>query len=475
LAKKNKTAEQKVIDFIREQNLISAGDRVVVAVSGGADSVCLLHVLANYKEELGIDLHVAHLNHRLRGRESEADAEYVSKLAKRLGLAATIDWRDVTAYRDKKGGSLEEAGREVRYGFLSDVAAKQGTNKVAVGHTYDDRVETVLLHLLRGSGTAGLVGLRPRSILVCGQNGGQLEVVRPLLEITRQETVSYCLRHRLAPRSDSSNESPSFLRNRVRLELLPVLRSYNAGIDEALVRLAEIAADDVSFIEQHVSLLWPKVAREQGGTLYLDMNKLRACSPAIQRQLFRRAVKQLRGDLKDIEADHIETMVKALSKPAGKKIYLPDGLTLHTEYENLVLTPTRTSVCPLPYIQHTASINIPGCTDLSEWRIRAEVVSKSVGRDNGLTASFDMDKAGKELKVRRRRPGDRFQPLGMHQTKKLQDFMVDAKIPQSWRDRVPLVSSEKQILWVVGWRIDERVKVTDKTKNVLRLQFERLL
>ena len=472
---KNKTLERRVIDFIREQSLISSGDKLVVAVSGGADSVCLIHILAKHRKELDIELHVAHLNHQLRGRESEADATYVSKLAKTLGLPAIIDCRSVAAYRDNKGGSEEEAAREVRYGFLSDVAAKLGTTRVAVGHTRDDHVETILMHLLRGSGTAGLVGLRPYSVLKYGESNAQLEIVRPLLGITRKETVNYCRRHRLVPRSDSSNKSTSFLRNRIRLELLPVLRSYNPGIDEGLLRLAEIVSDDVSFIEQQVSLLWPDLAREREGALYLDMNKLRNLSPAIQRQIFRKAVKKLRGDLKDIEADHIESMMKALSKPAGKKIYLPDGLTLHIEYENLVLTPARAPMCPLPSLQSTVSINIPGYTDLAGWRVRAKVVQELSGSDNGLTASFDLDKVGKELTVRRRRPGDRFQPLGMNQTKKLQDFMVDAKIPQSWRDRVPLVSSDEQILWIVGWRIDDRVKVTDKTKDILRLQFERLI
>jgi tRNA(Ile)-lysidine synthase len=154
---------------------------------------------------------------------------------------------------------------------------------------------------------------------------------------------------------------------------------------------------------------------------------------------------------------------------------LPDGFTLSTEYGRLVLTPTSASVCPLPPLQGTASINIPGDTDLPGWRIKADIIRESDGSDNGLTATFDLDKIGKELSVRRRRPGDRFQPLGMNQTKKLQDFMVDAKIPRSWRDRVPLVSSAQQILWVVGWRIDDRVKVTEKTKKILRLQFERLI
>jgi tRNA(Ile)-lysidine synthase len=474
LARREKTLEQRVIDFIQKHNLFSSGDRLVVAVSGGGDSVCLLRILVQRRKELGVELHVAHLNHQLRGAESDSDAGYVSGLARRLDVSATIERRDVAAYHDQKGVSLEEAAREVRYSFLAEVARGMGASKVVVGHTRDDHIETVVMHLLRGAGTAGLCGLQTRSVLPYGEHNGQLEVVRPLLELTRQETMDYCQRYSLAPRSDSSNVSPSFLRNRVRLELLPVLRSYNPGIDKALLRLADIAGDDLSFIEEQASLLWKKLAREEGDIIYLDMGKMVASPHAMQRQIFRRAVKQLRGNLKDVEADHIEAMVDFLSKPAGKKLCLPDGLTLSTEYGRLVLASAQASICPLPPLKGISKIKIPGKTDLSGWRVRADIIQEVVGDEDGLAASFDLDKVGKELTVRRRRPGDRFQPLGMSQTKKLQDFMVDSRIPRSWRDRVPLICSSKQILWVVGWRIDDRVKVTENTKEILRLQFERL-
>jgi tRNA(Ile)-lysidine synthase len=475
LARKDKSPEQRVIDFIREQGLVSAGDKVVLAVSGGADSVCLLHILVRHQADLGVQLHVAHLNHQLRGAESDADAAYVSELVKRVGVPATVECRDVAGYHSRKGGSLEEAAREMRYGFLAEVVTSVGASGVAVGHTRDDHIETILLHLLRGSGTAGLSGLRPCSVLSYGEQGTLLEVVRPLLGITRQETLAYCRRHRLAPRSDSSNESPSFLRNRVRLELLPLLRSYNTNIDEALLRLAEIAGDETLFMEQQASLLWQDLARSENEVIYMDLDKMRVLPNAIQRHIFRKALKQLRGDLRDIEAGHIEAMMESLSKPAGKSFCLPDGLMLSTEYGRLVLASARAEKCPLPALSGTSGINIPGETDLPGWRIKAEVITGSAGSDNGFSASFDLDKAGKKLVVRRRRPGDRFQPLGMSQTKKLQDFMVDVKIPRAWRDRLPVVSTDKQILWVVGWRIDDRVKVTRKTKQILRLKFERAI
>jgi len=474
VVRKDKTLEQRIINFIQEHNLFSAGDKLVVAVSGGADSVCLINILAQQRRELGVELHVAHLDHQIRGAESESDASYVFNLAHKLGVPVTVERRDVAEYLDRKGGSLEEGAREIRYRFLAEVAGSIGASSVVVGHTCDDHIETILMHLLRGAGTAGLCGLQTRSVLQYGENGELIEVVRPLLDITRQETLDYCQSQNLAPRSDSSNTSLSFLRNRVRLELLPTLRNYNPGIDRALLRLADIAEDDVSFIEEQASLLWNELAAEEEGFIYLDIDKVVALPRAIQRQVFRRAVRQLRGNLRDIEANHIEEMRNFLSKPAGKTLCLPDGLTLSTEYGHLVLTSAQVSACPLPPIKAVSHINIPGETDLTGWRIKADIVQQMVGDDNGLIASFDLAKVGKTLTVRRRKPGDRFQPLGMSQSKKLQDFMVDSRIPRSWRDRVPLICSPTQILWVVGWRIDDRVKVTENTKDILRIEFERL-
>jgi len=355
------------------------------------------------------------------------------------------------------------------------VAGAVGASRVVVGHTRDDHIETILMHLLRGTGMTGLRGLQPRSLLQHGEHRGRIEVVRPLLEVTRQETLDYCQRYHLEPRSDSSNTSPAFLRNRIRLELLPVLKSYNPSIDRALLRLAAIAGDDVSFIEEQASRLWKQVAKEEGGAIYLDVAKIVGLPRAMQRQMFRLAVAQLRGNLKDVEADHVEAMVDFLSKPAGKRLCLPQGLTLSTDYGRLVLTSGPASLCPLPPLTSVSSINVPGETILPGWRIKADVLQGPVdGDNNGFVASFDFDKAGKELTVRPRKPGDRFQPLGMNQTKKIQDFMVDARIPRSWRGRVPLVCSPEQILWVVGWRIDDSVKITERTREILRLEFERL-
>lgn len=474
MRKKEEDLGQRVVGFIRKRGLISAGDTLVVAVSGGADSVCLLHILARWQAKLQVKLHAAHLDHQLRADESEADAEYVSFLADMLGIPVTIGRRDVTAYRNRKRCSLEEAAREVRYSFLAEVARTENASSVAVGHTRDDQVETILMHLLRGTGPGGLRGLQPSSSLQIGEDRASLNVVRPLLDVPRQETLDYCHRCQLKPRSDPSNLSTDFFRNRIRLDLLPVLETYNPRIDAALLRLATIAADEVSFIEEQASRVWNEVANKEDGIVYLDKDKMGGLSPAIQRQLFRMAVMQLLDSLKDIEADHIEAMVGVLAKPAGKRLRLPRGLRLFTEYKRLILTVTPASLCPFPSLENTLGLTVPGETALPGWLVKADILH---GPDheyvNSFTTTLDLDRAGTELVVRKRKPGDRFQPLGMNQPKKLQDFMVDARIPRTWRSRVPLLCSPEQILWVVGWRIDDRVKVTASTRRVLRLKFER--
>ncbi|MBM3172749.1 MAG: tRNA lysidine(34) synthetase TilS, partial [Chloroflexi bacterium] len=299
-------------------------------------------------------------------------------------------------------------------------------------------------------------------------------VVRPLLEISRQETQEYCQRYKLHPCFDASNESLLLLRNRIRLELLPILREFNLAIDDALVRLADIATADVSFIEEQASRSWRKVAKVDKNAIYLDVAGLKAQPPALQRQIFKQALAQLRGSLEDIEASHIESMSDFLSRPAGKRLSLPDGLTLTTEYDRMVLAREGTSTCTLPPLNDSFKIEVPGETTLPGWRVKAAVLDSSGEiEQNDFVATFDFAKAGRELAVRRRKPGDRFQPLGMTQTKKLQDFMVDAKIPVAWRNRVPLVCSPQQILWVVGWRIDDRVKVTSASRQILRLEFQK--
>jgi tRNA(Ile)-lysidine synthase len=473
-AGKTSHPEQKVLDYIRAKKLTSGGEKLVVAVSGGPDSVCLLHILSNLREELDIELHIAHLNHQLRGADSEADSRYVAGLARRLGIPATIESRDVKAYRKKNRISLEEAARDVRYNFLAGVTAAVGTARVAVGHTADDHIETILMHLLRGSGTRGLRGLLPFSQWKSAT--GNLNIIRPLLELSREETVAYCRQHHLKPRTDTSNFSPELFRNRIRHYLLPELRKYNPQVAEALLRTASIAADDLDFIDKEVDRLWNDIVGKQKDSVVIDKKRFITLPPALKRYLLRRSIESVLGTLKDIEAGHIEDVLDALDKPAGKVIGLPFGLSFTIEYDRYVLAKDTVSLCPFPVLENEIALNIPGKTRVPGWNIEASVLSpsevKAEGKSADFSACFDFNRTGSHLTVRSRRPGDRFQPHGMSQPKKLNRFMIDARIPQQWRRRVPIVTSPEQIIWVVGWHIDERAKVTNDTSKMLRLKFK---
>ncbi len=496
--------ESKVVDFIERHSLLSPEEIVVIGVSGGADSVCLLHVLAKHRKRLGIELHVAHLNHMLRGAESEADAKYVSNLVDSLGIPTTIDKRDVAAYKIEGNYCIEEAARELRYAFLGRVAKEAGANRIAVGHTMDDNVETILMHILRGTGMNGLCGLAPCSPMVYNRQEmsvradivsttksqqGNLLVIRPLLDITREETAIYCQEHQLDPRIDTSNLALSCFRNRLRLHLLPLLRQYNPSIDQALLRLANIAKEGNTFIEQQASGLWNELSSQENNTIYLDRKHLASLPIALQRQLLRAAVTRLVGDTQDIEASHIEAARNLMSKPAGKRISLPHGLSCHGGYDEIVITNTakqsQLPLCPFPPLAGEIPLKVPGQTIFPGWNVTASIVrertdSPSLQHTLGTSrrtypgnfaADFDLCKTGGKLFARQRRPGDRFQPLGLSMPKKLYEFMIDAKIPRSWRSHIPIVYSPQQIIWVVGWRIDDRVKTTKASKEILHLEF----
>jgi tRNA(Ile)-lysidine synthase len=521
--------ESKVIDLIQRYSLIPRKELVVVGVSGGADSVCLLHVLAGWRRRLGIKLHVAHLNHQIRGVESQADAEYVSNLAGSLDIPITVESQDVAAHRTERKCSLEEAARELRYAFFARVVRKVGAHRIAVGHTRDDQVETILMHILRGTGITGLSGLAPCSPVaydsqrmslpakapsVTNKQRSNLLVIRPLLDTTREETAGYCQKHQLDPRIDSSNLSPSFFRNRLRLHLLPLLRQYNPSIDQALLRLADIAKEDNAFIEQQASELWDEVARQEDNAICLDKKQMAVLPIALQRHLLRTAVTKLAGDIRDIEASHIEAARGLLDKQPSKRVSLPHGLICQGGYDELVITRHRSVMatprsviasdlpakarqagawqsqlppCPFPLLPDEFHLKVPGKTASPGWNVLASIVREQVTfpslrrtmstsertHQSNFVAHFDLGKTGMNLCVRKRRPGDRFQPLGMNMPKKLHEFMVDAKIPRSWRGRVPIVCSPGQIIWVAGWRIDDRVKLTKASKEILRLEFIR--
>jgi tRNA(Ile)-lysidine synthase len=264
----------------------------------------------------------------------------------------------------------------------------------------------------------------------------------------------------------------------VRRYLLPRLRKYNPKVDEALLRTAAIASDDLDFIDEEVDRLWNEVVHDEKGAIVIAKKGFITLSSALKRYLLRRAVASVLGSLKDIEADHIEDLLGALDKPAGRVIGLPFGLNFIIEYDRYILSKDTASLCPFPPLESQTLLNIPGRTSLLGWNIEAEIrspidVETREIQNDAFSAYIDFGQTGNRLSVRSRQPGDRFQPLGMNGVKKLNRFMIDARIPQQWRRRVPVVASPQQVVWIVGYRLDERVKVTGATHQVLCLKFRR--
>jgi len=461
---------KRVHDYIKENRLIVPGDTVVVGVSGGPDSVCLLNVFWELKSRLKIKLHVAHLNHLLRGPESDADAEYVEELAHQYDLPVTITRSDVTAYWKKHHVTLEEAARMVRYQFFGRVAREVGAQKVAVGHTADDQVETILMHLIRGTGMDGLRGMLPDIILDEGKDT-EYHLIRPLLMVTREDTEAHCWFNKIIVREDMSNTMTHFMRNSIRQQLLPLLRSYNNDFNNSLLRTSHLLTEDLQFFDEYIQHLWDEMVCCQNTGLVIDTNKLRSLHPALQQRICRKVFQCLSGSRKDVELRHIESMTGALLLSPGKILSLPQGLKLAVGYNRWFIGRNPENWCPFPSLTGEYELCVPGETSIPGWRVIATCQEGARRLPAGWEANFDYCAAGSRLIVRGRREGDVLQPLGMAQAKKLQDFMVDARIPRLWREKIPLVATPEQIIWVAGWRIDERVKVKPDTKEILNIKF----
>ena len=436
---------------------------LVVAVSGGPDSLALLHALHSLSPETGIRLHGAHLDHGLRGDESAADARFVAAEFRRLGIAGTCARADVPAYRRERKLSLEEAARDVRYAFLARVAERQGADAVALGHTADDQAETVLMRLLRGSGLAGLRGMSPLSRRA--STGGSVALVRPLLGVTRSEVSQFCRELGLAPRDDASNASTDMLRNRVRLELIPHLETYNPSVRRALLRLARSSARDLAYVEEQVDAAMPTLASRTDEGVALDRDIFTRLHPAIQAHALRRAFAVCRGSARDLEQYHVDAMARLICGRAGTSLDLPGGVRFLVGYERALLSRGAGDACLLPPLDGCHDIAIPGESRAGPWTVTARLAERSAPSDAAqprnladgppFAARLDAASVGASACLRARVPGERFRPLGMAHTKKLQDFMVDEKIPREWRDRVPLLVTPRGVAWVVGCRVAE--------------------
>jgi tRNA(Ile)-lysidine synthase len=465
--------------------MLQAHDRVLVAVSGGVDSVVLLHVLQTLKKELKLSLAVAHFDHGIRP-DSAQDAAFVKRLARSLKLRCYTERADVPAYAKAHKLSLEVAARQLRYQFLEQTAQAHKFNKIALGHTLNDQAETLLMRLLRGCGLDGLAGIPPvRSTQNC-------HYIRPLIECTREQIEAFAQAQKLRWREDPTNTDTTILRNRIRHELIPLLKEYNPNLLEALGRTARVLAQAAQHLEREAThaleeLLCEKKAHE----LVLDFKEFLKLPEYLQTLVLRHALFTLDCE---VEAAHIEAVLTWARRRGAGELHLPAGVRVLRRHDRLIInnpSPVVTSgrgvgrgEGPLPSSRTGDEylLTVPGETVIPEigWRFYTALTPRpsppaplpSSRTGEGWRVFLDADKIHGSLRVRTRRPGDRILLKGG--TKKLQDFFVDRKIPREARDTIPLICDANALIWIVGQAQSEAYGVTPRTQRVLEIRAERI-
>jgi tRNA(Ile)-lysidine synthase len=457
---------QQVQQTIQDYRMFGSGHTLLVAVSGGPDSMALLHILWQFRESYSIKLLIAHLDHRMRPSASR-DALFVKAVAQDLGIPCICESIDVPTYQRQHKLSPEDAARRVRYAFLRLTAKGLAADHIAVGHTADDQAETVLFRLLRGSGLRGLCGIPPV----------RQPIVRPLIQVRRCDLLEYLRRHRVPFREDPSNRQRRYVRNRIRLDLLPQLhKSYNPRLVQTLCATAQLLADDEAALQE--------LARERFDAarvptppdqVRLKVAMITSLPPSLQRRVLREALAEALGTLQGLTHTHLANTLALLRTEGGsKQLALSGGTVVERRYDMLIIS-RQTPQAAFCVSHHMA---VPGTCEVEAlgMTIRSDIVPcrpPVTSFPKGDVAWLDAAAVGRDLYVRTRSPGDRFHPLGCPHAKKLKAFLIDAKIPRAERDRLPLLVSRAGIAWVAGVRPADWAKVTSATREVLRLQLVR--
>lgn len=474
----------KVRAYIYQHKMIERGDRVIVGVSGGADSMALLSVLHRLRDDLAIELVVAHLNHGLRGREADADAALVKSTAATAGLPYFDKNVDVDTLAKQNGLSLEDAARRERYAFFFNLLRQLPADKIATGHQMHDQAETVLLNLLRGTGSRGLRGIVPVRNQV---------LIRPFLEITREEILAFLERERIPYREDESNRSGIFRRNRIRHELLPHLKQYNPRIEERLHDLAEIMRVENDFQEGQTAAILEKWKMDKPTeTLDVNIQEFLALHEALQRRVAKSILESRSQEQSGINQVHVDAVIRLFRDGhVGQKLSLPFATEVCRGYEKIAFRKNQQGRSPKVSLADQTGpimsgpdgsirkgfdypINVlPADIFIQETGLHLRVSKTELGlHDLNLpgVSLLDFDRIQNPLRIRNFCPGDRFHPLGMAGTKKLKSFFIDKKIPREMRQGIPLLVDRRNILCIAGMAISDLAKVTPSTRICLKIE-----
>ena len=450
---------KKVKETILRYRMIDSGDVLIVAVSGGPDSVCLLDVLNKLKDELRMKLVVAHYNHGLRQGEDESETRFVHQLATSMNLPLETGKASIRTYENI--ASLEEKARNARYRFLEGVKTRFHAQKIAIGHNLNDQAETVLMRLLRGSGSSGLAGIPP-----CRDN----TIIRPLIEIKRVEIEFYLKERGISYVTDSSNYDTKHLRNKIRLELIPLLLQYQPRLIEHLGHLADLMREENQFLEL-LAQEWvekeaePKTNRE----IIIPLPAFKDLSQPLRNRVIRHLFKMVGKGLRRIDLSHTKSVYKlACGKNPQGMLNLPHGLIVKKVYDRLHFTmePLKKS-SGFCYVLEKPGIFSLDQIDRSISLVEMENSSSLEMVNSPLIAYLDAERIKYPLIARNLMAGDRFIPLGMVGHKKIKNLFIELKIPSDERRLIPILISEDTPVWICGYRIDERFKITSETKKIL--------
>ncbi len=463
---------KKVLSYIRDNELIRCKDKILVALSGGPDSICLLNILFELKEELNIEIAAAHLNHLLRGQDSFDDEEYVINVCSRMGIKCFVKRVDINEYSKQQKLSSEMAGRNARYDFFDEILNKEGFDKVATAHNANDQAETILFRLMRGTGLEGLGGIKVSR---------DDKIIRPILCLSRKEVEEYVELKQLNPRIDKTNFEKIYNRNKIRLDILPYMKeNFNEDIIQTLNRMSLLLQKDNDFLENLALSSYNKYCIEYEEYFIIKKEAFKEEEPILTR-LLRNIITRYSKSNYDFEMKHIYEIFYLAKKNSGKVIHLPNGICAENIYGDIYIK-SKIKKYDInnkeeEIILYKNSVNI-NKIEFGNLNIKIQVINNyeasniNISQER-LTKYFDFDKIKNSISIRNRRNGDKIIPLGMTGNKKVKDIFIDMKIPKEERDNIPILCFDDKIAWIIGIRTSEEYKVTDKSKNILKVVIQR--
>lgn len=458
---------EKVLSTINKYKLIEDGDKIVLGLSGGPDSVCLLHILYRLKEKLDIEVYAAHLNHQIRGIEAQKDALYITQLCENLGVTSFVKSIDVPKYCKENGLSVEEGARKLRYEMFEEIKQKTKSNKIAIGHNLNDQAETILMRIMRGTGLQGLRGIE----YIRDNN-----IIRPILDIDRKDIEAYCEEYELNPRIDHTNLETIYTRNKIRLELIPYMKdNFNPNVIESIVRMSNSLKTDSDYIQEESEVKFKEVSNLQEDACEIDIQKYSKLHNAIKVRVLRKGIKHILGDTNFVDQKHIEDIMQLEdNKKLDKMITLPRGIFAYRRKNTILLTNKE-------IVNETIEFcyNLPsnGFIKVKELNLVLETQTMNIDRYKSMkldkkSKAFDFGKVKGGIVVRSRNEGDKIKLSAG--SKKIKDLFIDLKIPREERCNVPIIVDEQGILCVGDYRNSENYKIDNNTKEVLKITFKKI-